>query len=345
MNTNCDTLWKNIIQVFPNIINNNSKYKYILDHILLFHHNILLYTCKGFPLDLFVNEIMKKKFDIQILNKTQHTWNKSIVYLENQHFFEIDLIHPENSKDLNSISDFVLHIIQSQNIGLKKHFIIIKHIDILSNQFYNFRILLEKYSKNVNFICTTHSLSKIEAPIISRFAVFHIPLFTFEEIQAIFENYTNIELNKYLVEMKTRNLIKAIFIADIEMQEKRKNNNTIITKDFCIYNFPPIYDTLKTLDMKKCILDDIRNLSYKCCQYNVSIIQLVEDLIKIIDIDDTIFVKLKQPRRSNKNIPNVKNETKAFIINKAAEIDALLCQTNKSKEPIYIENFLCQILI
>ena len=91
MNTNCDTLWKNIIQVFPNIINNNSKYKYILDHILLFHHNILLYTCKGFPLDLFVNEIMKKKFDIQILNKTQHTWNKSIVYLENQHFFEIDL--------------------------------------------------------------------------------------------------------------------------------------------------------------------------------------------------------------------------------------------------------------
>ena len=59
-------------------------------------------------------------------------------------------MNPENSKNIDKITPFLLHIIKHKNIGLEKHYIIIKNIDLLSRIFYDFRILLEKYSHNIN---------------------------------------------------------------------------------------------------------------------------------------------------------------------------------------------------
>jgi len=265
------------------------------------------------------------------------------------------LLNPENPKDLSCISAFILHIIQTKNIGEHKHFIIIKHVELLADKFYEFRILLERYSQNVIFMCTTHSISKIEAPIISRFTMFRIPLFTYEEIQIIFRDDLKIGLNSHLVEIKTRDIIKAIFIAEIELQESMKieninsnksnNVNKITTKDFCIYNFPPLYEFIRTFDKSIDNLENIRDLSYKCCQYNVSILKLIEDFIKIIDDDELCFFKIKYPRIPKKQIHTVNHELKTMIIKIGAEIDYLLCQTNRCKEPIYIEHLLCQVLI
>jgi hypothetical protein len=344
------TNWDKLEEVFPDIINTNKRYKLILDNILLSSNNKLLYTPIGFPIDIYLNTLLIKIFDIKApFNKTEHTWDKSIIYIENQYYIDIDLMNPENIKNIEKITSYLLHIIGSKNVKMKKHYIVIKHIDLLSELFCDFRIILEKYSHNVVFICTTHYITKLETPIKSRFSTFRVPLFTFEEIQDIFSNHLNISMNDYLLETKTRNLVKAIFISDIE---RHPSSGEILTKDFVEFNFPPFVEFIKNYNKNKNNLDDIRGLSYKCCQYNVSILQIIQDFIKLVDYG-TYYLNIRcshiqqYPHHifddAMKN--NLKNDLKNEIIKIGMDIDYLLSQTNKCKEPLYIENLLCQLLL
>jgi len=57
----------------------------------------------------------------------------------------------------------------------------------------------------------------------------------------------------------------------------------------------------------------------------LSIVEIVKDLLKIYE--------------------NYDNNKKMEIIKIGAEIDYLLSISNKGREPIFIENLLCQILI
>jgi hypothetical protein len=344
------TNWDKLEEVFPDIINTNKRYKLILDNILLSSNNKLLYTPIGFPIDIYLNTLLIKIFDIKSpFNKTEHTWDKSIIYIENQYYIDIDLMNPENIKNIEKITSYLLHIIGSKNVKMKKHYIVIKHIDLLSELFCDFRIILEKYSHNVVFICTTHYITKLETPIKSRFSTFRVPLFTFEEIQDIFSNHLNISMNDYLLETKTRNLVKAIFISDIE---RHPSSGEILTKDFVEFNFPPFVEFIKNYNKNKNNLDDIRGLSYKCCQYNVSILQIIQDFIKLVDYG-TYYLNIRcshiqqYPHHifddAMKN--DLKNNLKNEIIKIGMDIDYLLSQTNKCKEPLYIENLLCQLLL
>ena len=335
------TNWDKLEEVFPDIINTNKRYKLILDNILLSSNNKLLYTPIGFPIDIYLNTLLIRIFDIKThFNKTEHTWDKSITYIENQYYIEIDLMNPENIKNIDKITSYLLHIICSKNVKMKKHYIVIKHIDLLSELFYEFRIILEKYSHNVVFICTTHYITKLEKPIKSRFSSFRVPLFTFEEIQDIFSNYLNISMNDHLLETKPRNIIKAIFISEIE---RHPLSDEILTKDFVEFNFPPFVEFIKNYNKNKNNLDDIRGLSYKCCQYNVSILQIIQDFIKLVDYG-TYYLNIRC-KSSEQNIEDIKKNLKYEIIKIGMDIDYLLSQTNKCKEPLYIENLLCQLLI
>lgn len=340
--------WNKLEEVFPYIIDDNKRYNIILKNILLSSNNKLLYTPIGFPIDSFLNTLLIQIFNIKPpFNKTEHIWEKSIIYIENQHYIDIDLMNPENIKNIEKITSFLLHIICSKNVKMKKHYIIIKHVDLLSSLFCDFRIILEKYSHNVIFICTTHYITRLEPPIRSRFSTFRIPLFTFEEIQNIFSNYLNISMNDYLFETKPRNIVKALFISEIE---RYPLSSEILTKEFIEYNFPPFVEFIKEYNKNKNNLDDIRGLSYKCCQYNISILQIIQDFIRLVDLG-TYYINIRSQSSEDNiseldnNIDNIKKKLKCEIIKIGTDIDYLLSQTNKCKEPLYIENLLCQLLL
>lgn len=330
------TVWDKLEEVFPDIIRDHETYRLILKHIELSPNNKLLYTPNGFPIDLYLNALLIKILNINThFNNTEHIWDKNIIYVENQYYIDIDLMNPENIKNIEKITPFLLHIISSKNVKMKKHVIVIKHIDLLSSVFCEFRIILERFSHNVEFICTTHYITRIEAPIKSRFSRFRIPLFTFEEIQGIFTNYLEISMNDDLVETKPRNIIKAIFISEIE---RHPASSEILTKEFVELNFPPFIDFIKTFNKNKNNLEDIRGLSYKCCQFNISILQIVQDFLRLVDFGD-YYLNIRDMNA------DAKNKLKCEIINIGTEIDYILSQTNKCKEPLYIENLLCQLLV
>jgi len=328
------TIWDKLEDVFPEIIREHERYEMILKKIQLSPNNKLLFTPTGFPIDLYLNIVLLRILNIDApFNNTEHIWDKSIIYVENQHYIEIDLMNPENIKNIEKITPFLLHIISSKNVKMKKHVIVIKHIDLISTLFCEFRIILEKFSHNVVFISTTHYITRIDAPIKSRFSQFRIPLFTFEEIQTIYRNNLGISMNDYLVETKPRNIIKALFLSEIE---RHPASAELLTKEFVELNFPPFVEFIRAFNKNKNNLEDIRGLSYKCCQFNISILQIVQDFVRLVDFD---YINIRDCHDKDKN------KLKCDIIKIGTDIDYLLSQTNKCKEPLYIENLLCQLLL
>jgi hypothetical protein len=297
---------------FNEIIYDNDYYKKYLNYCIKSFHNILLYTSIGFPIDIYIDEIIKGKFNLKKIYKNECLWEKNVIYYENQYFFEIDLYNPE-IKDYSFIDKFISSIIKTKNL-VNKHFIIIKNIDLLNKHFNSFRIILEKYYNNVYFLCSTFNYSFLENPIKSRFNSIRLPLFKHNEIKNIFKKL-NIPINRFLLENKTRNIINALFITQVE-----KNEPHLINYEFCNLNYPPLLQFIKS---KKYDIEDIKTLSYKLCQYNITICQLTLDLLKIFN----------------------SNKKKQEIIKLAIEIDNMLVLSNKGREPIYIECYLSNIIL
>jgi len=301
---------------FKKIVLDIDDYNKIMKFAISYNYNLLFYSHTGFPFDLFIDEIIKEKFGISQIYRTEHLWNKTIIYNENQYFFEIDLSNPSMPKKFSCLKEMLLFIIKSRSVNTDKHLIIIKNIDMLNEYFFAFRIILERYYQNCYFICTTNQISKIENPIKSRFSLFRFRLFTNEEIQMIFNKYLKVPggLNNNLIKNNCRDIIFAIFIAQTE-----KNEPLLITEDFCNLAYPPLRDFLKS----KFNLSDIRQLAYKYNQYDLSITDLTLDLIKL----------------------NKKKNGAIGIIETSIAIEKLLLQSNRGREPIFIEALLNQLLI
>ena len=309
------SLWIKFKNKFKEIIYDINEFKIIFDTYKNIEYNLLLFSYKGFPVDLFIDELLKTKFNIKNLHKNELTWNKNIVYYENQYFLEIDLNNPNISNGYSFITEMILFIIKNRPLIANKHLIIIKNIDKLEEYAFAFRIIIEKYYNNVYFICTTNNISKIESPIKSRFSLIRLRLFTSKEIKYIFNKY--LECNDNFIN-DNRNIIFNIFLAQVNINEPQ-----LITKEFCEYNYPLI----KTFMNSKYDLNDIRQLSYKLSQYNLSVADIIMDLIKI-------YKELKY-----------NDEKIREIVAIGADIDYILTISNKGREPIFIENLLCQILI
>ncbi len=305
------SIWINFKNIFRDIINEIEEYNILLNTYSKIEYNLLLFSYIGFPTDLFIDELIKLKFNIINLNKKELIWNKNIIYYENQYFLEIDLNNPNMPNNYSFFTEMILFIIKNKPMINNKHLIIIKNIDKLEEYSYAFRILLEKFYNNVYFICTTNKISKIESPIKSRFSLIRLRLFRIDEIEYILNNYFN---NQNKIKIINRNIIFHLFLLQVLINEP-----TLITQDFCRFNYPPINNFVSS----KYDLHDIRQFSYKLSQFNLNIVDIILDLLKIYN----------------------NNDKKIEILKIGAEIDYLLTISNKGREPIFIENLLCQILI
>ena len=140
---------------FINIIKDNYNLNYNFNNIVNNNFNFLIYSIYGFPIELLIDEIIKKKYNLNYINKIEYQWDKCINYYENPYFIEINLINPNITKNKESLTKFILNILKNKPITCDKHLIIIKNIDIFKEHFSVLKILLETFSKNAYFICTT----------------------------------------------------------------------------------------------------------------------------------------------------------------------------------------------
>ena len=77
-------LWSIFTNNFLDIIKNNEYYNKLFNFLYSYENNILLYGAYGFPTDLFIDILLKKKFNCQILYKNEYTSDKDIIYKYNQ---------------------------------------------------------------------------------------------------------------------------------------------------------------------------------------------------------------------------------------------------------------------
>jgi hypothetical protein len=151
-------------------------------------------------------------------------------------------------------------------------------------------------------------------------------------------------MNDYLLEAKTRNIIKAIFLAELERHPANAGcggGAEILSKEFVEFNYPPFVEFIRTYNKNKNNLEEIRGLSYKCCQYNISILQITQDFVRLVDYG-TYYMNIRGCSSSDSSSSD---SLKCEIVKIGTDIDYLLSQTNKCKEPLYIENLLCQLLL
>jgi hypothetical protein len=103
-------------------------------------------------------------------------------------------------------------------------------------------------------------------------------------------------MNDYLFETKPRNIIKALFLSEIE---RHPTSTELLTKEFVELNFPPFVEFIRGFNKNKNNLEDIRGLSYKCCQFNISILQIIQDFIRLVDFEN-YYVNIRDCRDKNK---------------------------------------------
>ena len=271
--------------------------------------NLLIHGRKGFPLDILWEEGFKCKFKLpknEQIRRIPQLYGKNIPYNDCHFLIEIDLHHPDISKNMMDVSDFIKTIIQTKCIHMSRHVFVLKNAEMLYNEF-SFRIILERFSHNAIFICTTNNII-VGTPVGSRFLNIRVPLPSIEEVKEIVKHCDG----SLPVGIKTRDLIKALFISSLG---NTTNNVGGFNYD---YSYPPLALEFPSHPS----IDVLRELAYKICQFNISLSDTAIDLV----------AELKRRKRPTEYIHR--------FLHHAAEIDHRYALSKKGKEPIYMECLL-----
>lgn len=260
-------MWDYFYQNFHLFLPIFPYYQYIIDSLFTTSisnlPNSLLYGPIGFPAEILIEYSISKYVNSTFpIQKRYPLWNQTVPYIETHYYFCIDTDHPEFPKDIHPLTEFIKHIISSKCIHMERHIIIIKNLEKITHpRFGNmFRVLLERFSQNVLFICTTHHLHEIEKPILSRTQHYRIPLPTLSQIKHILK----IINPSSTIEPITRNLVQELLFTN------RSN----------LY-YPPILE----LQKMKYSQTDIRQLACKLFQYQITLGQLIYDCLQFIKND------------------------------------------------------------
>ncbi len=262
--------WNLFYENFETILSLLPYHKYASESIFFGDFNSipnsLLYGPKGFPFETIIEHSISKLFSCDFpIQKRYPVWNESLPYIETNYYFCIDTEHPEFPKDIQTLTDFIKHIVKTKCIYLDRHIIVLKNIDTIANKntCFIFRVLLERFSQNAFFICTTHQYQMIEKPLISRMQCYRIPLPTIQQIN----NVLQIVKPGFNQEINIRNLAFILFHLD-NLPET-------------VLQYPPLIDTLQN----SLTPTEIRLLAYKVFQYKISLSELITDCMFFIKDD------------------------------------------------------------
>lgn len=222
--------------------------------------NILLYGVYGFPLDLLWKEGLRQRFAVDRFLPTTCTWGKDITYLETPYYIHLDLEHPSMPKDIEILQDFLKSIISTRSVLSQRHILVLEHIDILAHHHTNmnaFRVLLERFSKNAWFICTTYHMGKIEAPLRSRFHCIRVPLPSEEDVQKILHMVGSRDISGGTI--GTRNIFQAF-------------------TGSAGFVFPPVRAFV--LQPTVPTIEDVRAVTYKAFQCGVGVSEFAKDILE-----------------------------------------------------------------
>lgn len=291
--------------------------------------NILLYSVIGFPLDLLWKEGLKRRFHInneigecvEFIEK-ECVWGKNIPYRETPYYIQIDMANPDIPNDLELLQELLKTIIGTKCIHSERHIIILENIDHFINKNINrhvFRVLLERFSKNVWFICTTYHYNKLESPLRSRFYCIRFPLPTEDQVNEIMHYLDDTINNKSVKKQiyKTHNIIKAI------TTPKNKDEHFYWVSSL---TYPPLSDYI--LENKTVTIENIRAVVYKAFQAGVTLSEFAKDIIEIC------------VKRGDGDNPNVIGS----IIKEFATYEHMASQSKGTRILLYMEYMLHYVM-
>lgn len=267
--------------------------------------NLLLYSPSSFPIELIWTHLLHSVYGP--FTTTVSDWEKDLIFSQSQYHFEINMALPTQTKNFNIISSFIKHVVSHKCIHNDRHIIVLSSIDRVfayEGATQAFKVLLERFSSNAIFICTTDVISQIEKPIVSRFVPVRVPCFTEEHIDSIFA-----DLNIPIVEVppqQRRNIIYRMFAAYIPTKTKT-TYVPHIRYGFLVDYFGESRPTI----------DQLRSLTQKLHSLDIVFSDLILDLTNILDVS--------------------KREA---IIQLGAHTDHCIAQSNCNRKALYIEYFL-----
>lgn len=269
--------------------------------------NIMFYGAEGFPIHMLLDFMFRRMYGSFTRNQCQIS--SDLEYYQTQWFLEFDFHHPNFMKQSTECFELIKQMIQGPTVHGGRHVIVLKNVDgalLIAKQM--FRVLLERYSKNAIFICTTHNISKLEPPLKSRFTLVRIALPSKEEIMSmvrklglsIEERYVSQNVYKTLL---TLDLIKTVSSDQIE--------------SLCSFHYPPISELSSSSTMEA-----VRTMSNKICQTNVPFRNIILDLLSLLKDD----------------------QAKMSFVEDAASMEHMLACTNGGRQVLYVENLIHRAL-
>lgn len=260
-------MWASFYSNFPQYLSLLPYHQYIINSILSINltqsPNLLLYGAKGFPFEMLFEYAFAKQFQSEFpIQKQFPKWNNEIPFIETRFYIELDARHPDFPKNSAVLIDFIVTIISSKCLYLDRHIILLKHFDELTQKSHGsiFKILLERFSQNVLFCCTTHYLQRLEPAILSRMSVFRVPLPTLTETQ------------------------KILNALDPSFDGIPKTRHFVWNLHFYKSSLDPTfhYPSIQELQKMKLSQTDIRQLSYKLFQHQISVAELIQDTLHLL---------------------------------------------------------------
>lgn len=285
-NFNNFNLCKNNILLLNTIIKNNNI-------------NLLILGESGCGKSTLINTILLKYYNVDNLKKIEN----NILYINNVKeqgitFYKFD------------VKNFCKSLCEINN---KKKTIILDDMDILNDQNQQiFKIQIDTYINNVNFICSCSNLNKIDKNIISYMIPIYLNKIDYKYLKYITNivcDNNNIVINddiknniiKYsnnLIKVLLNNIQKYILLKNTDLIDSININNcnSILNNNLLLFIFNKYY--------LECIDKNIKNA------YNI-LLNINNDGYSIIDILDYMYNYLKY---LNNDIYSIEDFTKYKII-------------------------------